>query len=64
VGLLSPRPTPNLEDQVSNLYIPETGWPNYVPGHWVALVPRDRHFPYPLTWAPEGTYSYYYLIIS
>jgi hypothetical protein len=42
--LLAPHPASNLE----------TGWPSYTPGHWVAQVPRDRHFPYPLTWAPEG----------
>jgi hypothetical protein len=30
------------------------GWPDYVPGHLVAQVPRDCHFPYSFTWAPEG----------
>jgi len=30
-----------------------TGWPAYAAGHRVARVPRDCHFLYPLTWAPE-----------
>jgi hypothetical protein len=47
--VVSPRRTPNLEDQVS-----QTGWPSYTPAHKVPRVPRDHHFPYPLTWAPEG----------
>jgi hypothetical protein len=55
-SLLAPRPTPNLEDQVSNLYPLEIGWPSCTPGHWVARVPRDRCFLYPLTWAPEGAF--------
>jgi hypothetical protein len=36
------------------LYPPEAGLSRYGPGHWVAPVPRDHHFPYPLPWAPEG----------
>jgi hypothetical protein len=63
VELLAPRPTPNLENQVSDLYPPETGWPSYTPGHWVARVPRDRHFPYPLTWAPEQGYCYLQFVV-
>jgi hypothetical protein len=44
-GLLAP--TPNPQHGRSGLRL-------YAPGHWVAWVPRDRHFRYPLTWAPEG----------
>jgi hypothetical protein len=36
------------------LWPPETGWPSYTPGHWLAWVPRGCHSPYPLLWAPEG----------
>jgi hypothetical protein len=32
----APRPTPNLEDKVSLLWSPETGWPSYTPRQWVA----------------------------
>jgi hypothetical protein len=54
-GVVSPTSNPQLEDQVSEFISPETGWPSYTLGHWIARVPRDRHFPYPLTWAPEET---------
>jgi hypothetical protein len=55
VGLSPSRPTPNLEDQASVFIpLPETWLHRYTSGHWVARVPRDRHFPYPLTWDPEG----------
>jgi hypothetical protein len=37
-GLLIQRPTPNLEDQVSVLMTPETGWPSYIPRHWVPIL--------------------------
>jgi hypothetical protein len=61
VRLSASRPTPNLEDQVS-VFIPlEAGLPSYASGQWVARVPWDRHFPYPLTWAPEEMYLYYSL---
>jgi hypothetical protein len=63
--LLAPRPTPNLEDQVSVFMTPEIGWPSYTPGHWVARVPRGCHSPYPLLWAPEGRYfvnKFYYTV--
>jgi hypothetical protein len=29
------RDAPNLEGQVPYLYPPETGWPSYIPRHWV-----------------------------
>jgi hypothetical protein len=54
VRLSASPPTPNLDDQVSVFITPETGLPSYTPGQWVAWVPRDRHFPYTLTTAPEG----------
>jgi hypothetical protein len=41
----------------------ETGLPSYTAGHWVACVPRIRHFPYPLTWDPEGLINMYYISI-
>jgi hypothetical protein len=46
-----------LQGEVSEASVfisPETRWPSYTPGHRVARGPRDRHSPYPLTWAPEG----------
>jgi hypothetical protein len=46
--------TPNPQRGGPFLYPPETGLPSYTPGHWIALVPRGRRNPYPLTWAPEG----------
>jgi hypothetical protein len=56
VRLCTSRPTPNLEDQAF-VFIPHgTGLLSYTPGHWVARVPRYRHFPYLLTWAPEGSH--------
>jgi hypothetical protein len=58
VGLLAPRPTPNLEDQVSEFVPPEDKVAQMCPGHWAAWVPQDRHFPYSLTWAPEGLTKY------
>jgi hypothetical protein len=54
-GVVSP--TPNLEDRSLNLYPPKTGWPSYTPGHWVACVSQDCHFPYPLTWPLSGLYT-------
>jgi hypothetical protein len=47
VGLLAPRPTPNMEDQVEFIF-PRAAWSS-----WVARIPRDRHFPYTFTWATE-----------
>jgi hypothetical protein len=38
VGLLSPRPTPILDDHASVLYPPEAGWPSYIPGHRVPIL--------------------------
>jgi hypothetical protein len=69
VGLLAPRPTPNLEDQVSVFM---------TSGDRVAqLYPRALgssgtsggcHSPYPLLWAPEGSISLqhhsYYIIFK
>jgi hypothetical protein len=48
--------TPSLQPggPCLRMYTPGAGLPSYTPGHWVARVPRDHHFPYPLTWAPEG----------
>jgi hypothetical protein len=54
VRLSAPRPTPNLEDQVSVFIPPETGLPSNTPGHWVARVPCELHFPYPHNVGPEG----------
>jgi hypothetical protein len=62
--LLASRPTPNLEEQVTVFITPETGFPSYNPGHCVARVHRDRHFPYPLTCAPEGISKYLKNIID
>jgi hypothetical protein len=45
VRLSASRPTPILEDQASVFIPPETGLPSYTPGHWVAQVARDCHFP-------------------
>jgi hypothetical protein len=39
------------------LYALEIGLQSYTQGHWVAQVPWDRHFPYPLTWAPEWNFG-------
>jgi hypothetical protein len=45
-------PNPQPGGPGSRIYIPgDRGLPSNTPGHW---VPRDRHFPYQLTWAPEG----------
>jgi hypothetical protein len=48
-----------LQGEVVNLIPnPQTGGPDlriYTPQRrWVAQVPRDCHFPRPLTWAPDG----------
>jgi hypothetical protein len=56
VELLAPRPTPNLEDQVSEFISPRDRAAQLDPAYWVAWEPRDRHFPYPLMWAPEEEY--------
>jgi hypothetical protein len=47
-------PNPQSEGAVLRIYTPGDRVPSYTPGHWVASVPQDRHFRYPLTWAPEG----------
>jgi hypothetical protein len=56
--LLTSRPTPNLEEQVTVFIALETGLPSFNPGHCVDRVHRDRHFPYPLTWAPKKISKY------
>jgi hypothetical protein len=56
-GVVSPTPNPpTWRTSSPYLWPPETGWPSYTPGHWVARVPRGCHSPYPLLWAPEGHY--------
>jgi hypothetical protein len=54
VRLSASRPTPNLQKQASVFTPPERWMSSCATGHRVARVPRDRHVPYPLTWAPLG----------
>jgi hypothetical protein len=54
-GVVSPTPNPQPGGPCLRINDPpETGWPSYTPGHWVARVPRGCHSPYPPLWAPEG----------
>jgi hypothetical protein len=52
VRLSASNPTPKLEDSI---FIPSGDRvAQLYPRYWVARVPRDHHFLYPLMWAPEG----------
>jgi hypothetical protein len=42
---VSPRQTPNLQDQFSVFMTPQTGWPGYTPKALDSSGPRDSHFP-------------------
>jgi hypothetical protein len=46
VASLNAQP-PTWRASSQNLYPPWVGYPSYTPRHWVAQVPRERHFPYP-----------------
>jgi hypothetical protein len=53
-GVVSPTPNPQLGGPGFRVYIHRRQGCPAISGHCVARVPRDRQFPYPLTWAPEG----------
>jgi hypothetical protein len=57
VGFLAPRPTPNLEDQVSVFMTPGDTVAQLYPRALGSSGTSGVPLPVRLLWAPEGTYS-------